>query len=120
VNPSSTLAVVGGHGGGVRVVSFAKEKFTLIGGLEGHKEEDSVEAITFVEFGATAGQGVVVTGGTDGKACVWDLSTMKLRATLEHQVCRTLPIYTKLSLIMLSKCRTRFRRYIPTPLRTRI
>lgn len=85
INPSSTLAVVGGTSGGVRVVSLSKGD--VVGGLEGHKEGDSVEAVQFVDLaGAGVGSGVVVTGGTDGKACIWDLTTMRLRTTLEHEV----------------------------------
>lgn len=86
VNPASTLAVVGGANGSVRVVSLSKGE--VVGALGGHKESESVEAIAFVDL-AGAGQvgtgGVVVTGATDGKACIWDLSTMRLRATLEHE-----------------------------------
>ncbi|TCD69348.1 hypothetical protein EIP91_007904 [Steccherinum ochraceum] len=85
VNPASTLAVVGGSAGGVRVVSLSRGE--VVGALGGHKEEDSVEAVVFVDLSG-AGQvgtgGVVVTGATDGKACIWDLGTMRLRATLEH------------------------------------
>lgn len=88
VNPSSTLAVVGGAAGGVRVVNLAKG--SVVGALEGHEEGESIEAIKFVEFGtgATVGQGsgIVATGGTDGKICIWDLSNMKLRTTLQHTV----------------------------------
>lgn len=88
VNPSSTLVVVGGGEGGVRVVNLAKG--TVVGALVGHEEGESVEAVAFVEFGAGAnvgqGSGVVATGGTDGKICIWDLSIMKLRSTLQHQV----------------------------------
>ncbi|KAI0956152.1 hypothetical protein AcV7_006628 [Taiwanofungus camphoratus] len=90
VNPASTLAVVGGASGGVRVVSLSKGD--VVGALGGHQEGESVEAVTFVELasvvpGATAAStgGVVVTGATDGKACIWDLSTMRLRATLQHE-----------------------------------
>ncbi|PCH42420.1 ribosome biogenesis protein Sqt1 [Wolfiporia cocos MD-104 SS10] len=91
VNPASTLAVVGGTTGSVRVVSLSKGE--VVGALGGHREGESVEAVTFVELasavaGAATTQnagGVVVTGGTDGKACIWDLSTMRLRATLEHE-----------------------------------
>ncbi|KDQ08693.1 hypothetical protein BOTBODRAFT_179621 [Botryobasidium botryosum FD-172 SS1] len=84
VNPSSTLAVVGGAAGGVRVVNLAKGD--VVGALDGHGADESVESIAFVEFGpaAAAGPGVVATGATDGKVCVWDLATMRLRATLEH------------------------------------
>ena len=43
-----------------------------------------------LQIGQAGSGGVVVTGGTDGKACIWDLGTMRLRATLEHQVCDNL------------------------------
>lgn len=85
INPASSLAVVGGASGSVRVVSLSKGH--VIGALGGHAEGDSIEAVQFVDLaGAGGGSGVVVTGGTDGKACIWDLSTMRLRATLEHRV----------------------------------
>ncbi|KAJ8585744.1 WD40 repeat-like protein [Rhizopogon salebrosus TDB-379] len=84
INSSSTLAVVGGTSGSVRVVSLSKGE--VVGALGGHAEGESVEAVQFVDLaGAGSGPGVVVTGGTDGKACVWDLTTMRLRATLEHK-----------------------------------
>ena len=93
VNPASTLAVVGGSSGGVRVVSLSKGD--VVGALAGHQEGESVEAVEFVELAppaplsaaaAPASGGIVVTGATDGKACIWDLGTMRLRATLEHGV----------------------------------
>ena len=87
-NPNSTVVVVGGAEGEVRAVNLSKGEVVAI--LEGHKEGESVEAIEFVDWGsgsgAAANAGIVVTGATDGKVCVWDLATMKLRATLEHQV----------------------------------
>lgn len=85
VNPASTLAVVGGASGSLRVISLSKGD--VVGALGGHTEGDSVEAVQFVDLpGTGGGSGVVVTGGTDGKGCIWDLSTMRLRATLEHKV----------------------------------
>lgn len=86
VNPSSTLVVVGGAAGGVHVVSLSK--WEVVATLGGHKEGESIEAVTFVDLtgNANPGPGVAVTGATDGKACVWDLSTMRLRATLQHEV----------------------------------
>ncbi|PSR75544.1 hypothetical protein PHLCEN_2v9024 [Hermanssonia centrifuga] len=81
VNPASTLAVVGGANGGVRVVSLSKGE--VVSALGGHKEDESVESVVFVDLVGTGG--VVITGATDGKACIWDLSTMRLRATLEHR-----------------------------------
>ncbi|KAF8841229.1 ribosome biogenesis protein Sqt1 [Paxillus ammoniavirescens] len=84
INPSSTLAVVGGTTGSVRVVSLSKGE--VVGALGGHAEGESVEAVQFIDFvGTSGGHGIVITGGTDGKACIWDVSTMRLRATLEHQ-----------------------------------
>jgi ribosome assembly protein SQT1 len=84
INPSSTLAVVGGAAGGLRIVSLSKGE--VVGALGGHTEGESVEAVAFVDLtGTGAGPGVVVTGATDGKACIWDLTTMRIRATLEHQ-----------------------------------
>lgn len=86
VNPASTVAVVGGQTGSVRVVSLSRGE--VVGALGGHKEEDSVESVVFVDLaGSAGGAGVVVTGGTDGKACIWDLGTLRIRATLEHGVC---------------------------------
>jgi ribosome assembly protein SQT1 len=82
VNPASTLAVVGGASGGIRVISLSKGE--IVGALGGHKEGESVESIAFVGFAGAAE--IVVTGGTDGKAHVWDLTTMRLRTTLEHGV----------------------------------
>ena len=81
VNSSNTLAVVGGADGGVRVVSLGKGD--VVGSLEGHSEGESIEGVAWMEY---AGSEVAVTGGTDGKVCVWDLSTMRLRITLEHKV----------------------------------
>ncbi|KAJ7593109.1 WD40-repeat-containing domain protein [Mycena floridula] len=86
VNPSSTLAVVGGANGGVRVVSLSKGE--VVSTLGGHTEGESIEAVQFIELSGTAttaGPGVAVTGATDGKICIWDLSTMRLRATVLHQ-----------------------------------
>jgi ribosome assembly protein SQT1 len=84
INSSSTLAVVGGTSGSVRVVSLSKGE--VVGALGGHAEGESVEAVQFVDLAGAGSTGVVVTGGTDGKACIWNLTTMKLRATLEHKV----------------------------------
>lgn len=86
VNPSSTLAVVGGRTGGIRIVSLSKGE--VVGALGGHAEGESVEAMSFIQLIGTAAAGagaeVVVSGGTDGKAYVWDLNTVRVRVTLEH------------------------------------
>jgi WD40 repeat protein len=94
VNPASTIAVVGGAQGGVRVISLSKGE--VISALGGHTEGESVEAIAFVNIVAavdsasapvgSTSTNTVVTGATDGKVCIWDLNTSRLRMTLEHKV----------------------------------
>jgi ribosome assembly protein SQT1 len=102
VNPSSTLAVVGGAAGGVRVVSLSKGE--IISTLGGHTEGESIEAIVFIDVTGAGGSGpgVAVTGATDGKACVWDLGTMRLRSTLQHQVWNTPSSLWEISLNLVS------------------
>jgi len=98
VNGASTLAVVGGADGGVRVVSL--NKGDVVGELKSHGEGESVECIAFVSPtaagaapsststahpSATASTDLelAVTGGTDGKIHISDINTLRLRATLE-------------------------------------
>ncbi|THV07433.1 ribosome biogenesis protein Sqt1 [Dendrothele bispora CBS 962.96] len=84
VNSSSTLAVVGGANGGIRVISLSKGE--IVTALGGHTEGESIEAVEFVDLAGTGmGPGVAVTGATDGKVCIWDLGTMRLRSTLNHE-----------------------------------
>ncbi|KAI6165806.1 ribosome biogenesis protein Sqt1 [Pisolithus thermaeus] len=83
INPSSTLAVVGGESGGIRVVSLSKGD--IVGAPGGHTDGQSVEALSFAELtGVSGGAGLVISGGTDGRAYIWDLNTMRARATLSH------------------------------------
>jgi len=84
-NTTSTVALVGGSNGELRVVNLSKGE--VVGVLEGHDEGQSVEAIEFVDWrGVTAGaQQIVATGATDGKICIWDLVSMKLRSTVKHE-----------------------------------
>lgn len=93
VNSSSTLAVVGGESGGIRIVSLSKG--VVVGALAGHTEDESVEAIGFIEL---PGGAAVVSAGTDGQAHIWDLHTMRKRATLEHEDVST-------AYLRLSRCR---------------
>ncbi|CAE6447352.1 hypothetical protein ACGC1H_002405 [Rhizoctonia solani] len=73
VNPAGTLAVVGGADGQVRVVHLGKGE--VVGALESHGEGESVESIAFYgDF--------VLTGGTDGKIHISDLTTLRLRSSL--------------------------------------
>lgn len=85
-NTTSSVALVGGSNGELRVVNLAKGE--VVGVLEGHDQGQSVEAIEFVDWsGVAAGaQQIVATGATDGKICIWDLVSMKLRSTVKHEV----------------------------------
>ncbi|QRV90443.1 WD repeat-containing protein [Ceratobasidium sp. AG-Ba] len=84
VNAASTVAVVGGTDGQVRVVNLTKGD--VVGALESHAEGESVETIAFVSPAATAtgttDLELVVTGATDGKIFISDLNTRRLRTTL--------------------------------------
>lgn len=97
INGASTLAVVGGADGGVRVVHLGKGE--VVGALQSHEEGQSVECVAFVYPTASgsapaASTGtnpvtatsteleLVLTGGTDGKIHVSDLNTRRLRSTL--------------------------------------
>lgn len=92
VNAAGTVAVVGGASGEVRVVNIIKGE--VLGKLEGHSEGESIEAIEFLELGGgPAHAGVVVTAGTDGKACIWDLTTMRLRVSVAHSVSTERPLH---------------------------
>ncbi|KAH9068401.1 WD40 repeat-like protein [Lactarius deliciosus] len=92
VNPASTVAVVGGANGGVRVVGLSKGE--VISALGGHAEEQSVEAIVFVNIvgavdgssapAAPVGAGTVVTGATDGK--VTPVTSLLVHPTKPHLV----------------------------------
>jgi len=83
VNASSSLAIVGGADGTVRAINLTNG--SILSGLEGHGEGESIEGVAFVEAGVSGALGAVaITGGTDGKICVWDTNTMRLRATLTH------------------------------------
>ena len=113
VNPASTIAVVGGAEGGVRVISLSKGE--VISALGGHADGESVEAVAFVNIVAavdgtsapagSASSNTVVTGATDGKVCIWDLKTNRLRTTLEHKVspafCSPLTLGARQAFLML-------------------
>lgn len=81
VNSTGTLAVVGGHGE-VRVINLTKGD--ILGKLE-TTPDVSVEAVTIVEI-TPGSAGVGVTSSTDGKISMWDLGTMRLRASVSHSV----------------------------------
>ncbi|KAG9119602.1 hypothetical protein FRC07_005311 [Ceratobasidium sp. 392] len=84
VNGASSVAVVGGANGQVRVVNLTKGE--VVGALESHAEGESVESIAFVSppstTTGTTDLELVITGATDGKIFISDLNTRRLRTTL--------------------------------------
>jgi ribosome assembly protein SQT1 len=102
INPACTLAVIGGAGGGIRVISLTKGEVVSI--LGNHSDGESVESAVFinlVEAAEGSDASTVVTGGTDGRVCVWDLKTLRLRASFEHLVRSTFNYMCIISLIYL-------------------
>ena len=94
VNPASTIAVVGGAEGGVRVISLSKGE--VISALGGPADGESVEVVAFINIvgavdgtsapAGSASSNTVVTGATDSKVCI---KTNRLRTTLEHDLSPT-------------------------------
>ncbi|KAK0563830.1 60S ribosomal subunit assembly or modification protein [Tilletia horrida] len=92
-NEGGKVAVVGGAGGHLRVVSLPPVSgeggsLQVRAVLEGHQDGDSVEAIEFIDLlgatGTPANWTSVVTVSTDGRAIVWDLATNKARLSVSH------------------------------------
>jgi len=87
IAPNGQICAVGSAHGLVKVVGL--EKGNVVATLKGHGYGESVEALKFVDLlnGAGGGKGVVlVSGGTDGKGFVWDVTTGRVRAELTHDV----------------------------------
>ncbi|KAK0565825.1 60S ribosomal subunit assembly or modification protein [Tilletia horrida] len=111
VESGGKVAVVGGAGGMLRVVSLppllttadveagsSSGPLQVRAVLEGHQDGDSVEAIEFIDLlgtgaasNASTAWTTVVTVSTDGKAIVWDLSTNKARLSVSHPTATALP-----------------------------
>ncbi|KAG0657835.1 hypothetical protein C6P46_006197 [Rhodotorula mucilaginosa] len=93
VNPTSTVAIVGGAEGGLRAVNLVQG--TVLAQMEGHEEGASIEQVAFNEIptvntgGGAASSGpsvtVMVSVGTDGRVCTWEASGFKLRSTGAHE-----------------------------------
>lgn len=95
VNPTSTVAIVGGAEGGLRAVNLVQG--TVLAQMEGHEEGASIEQVAFNEIptvstggGAAASSGpsvtVMVSVGTDGRVCTWEASGFRLRSSGAHEV----------------------------------
>jgi ribosome assembly protein SQT1 len=87
ISPNGQLAAAGGASGLVKIVNLPAGN--VVSTFLGHTEGESVEALVFIDVlgGAGGGKGVVlVSGGTDGKGFVWDVSSGKVRAELKHDV----------------------------------
>ncbi|KAG8985162.1 hypothetical protein FRB90_004897 [Tulasnella sp. 427] len=75
------MAVIGGAEGELRVVNLAKGR--RAGGLVTKKAKASKQSRLWTSAVGGAAS-IVATGATDGKICIWDLTKMKLWATLSH------------------------------------
>lgn len=85
VNSTGSIAVVGSTSvGGVVVVNLVSG--TIVAGLQGHDADEgtSVEGIEICE--AAGGLGFIVTAGTDGKICIFDAGSYRLRSVVKHEV----------------------------------
>lgn len=99
VNPTSTVAIVGGAEGGLRAVNLVQG--TVLAQMEGHEEGASIEQVAFNEIptintgGGAASSGpsvtVMVSVGTDGRVCTWEATGFRLRSTGAHEV--RLPLF---------------------------
>ncbi|BGP57761.1 hypothetical protein JCM8202_002413 [Rhodotorula sphaerocarpa] len=91
VNPSSTVAIVGGAEGGLRAVNLVQG--TVLAQMEGHEEGASIEQVAFNEIptvntgpnSAAPSVTVMVSVGTDGRVCTWEASGFRLRSSGAHE-----------------------------------
>jgi len=85
INPTSTVAILGGAAGGIRAVSLNAGQ--VLAQMQGHAEGSSVEAIAYSEVPIVGAASVVVivSVATDGRVCTWEANTFKLRATGTHE-----------------------------------
>lgn len=79
VSNDSALIVSGGTDGTVNLLHAGTGK--IISGLGHHGAGLSVESISF-----SKGMSLVATSGVDGVVNVWDISNMKLRFSVNHDV----------------------------------
>lgn len=92
VSPNGALVAVGGAGGRIKLVAFARGEVIdvmaeVVQTLEGHGRGESVESLAFVDLqnGTAGGKGVVLlSAGTDGHVFVWDATTGRMRAGMRH------------------------------------
>ncbi|WFD32738.1 60S ribosomal subunit assembly or modification protein [Malassezia sp. CBS 17886] len=104
ISADSRLVAVGGAAGGVRVLSAANldagGAAVVVGVLDGHDAGESVESVEFIDLVAAGAPGPfsgptaassshLVSGGTDGRAIVWDLATGARRGEAMHDAAVT-------------------------------
>lgn len=91
VAPASNLFAIGGADGGIRIINLPDGK--VVGRLPGHAQGESIEGLAFMDIlglagpegdGSTKGL-LLVSCATDGKAIVWDVTTGKPRAEIQHE-----------------------------------
>jgi ribosome assembly protein SQT1 len=77
LHPDSALALSGAEDGSVKTVAL--EGGRVLAALQGHGEEQSVEAAAFLPTLPLA-----ATASLDGKLIIWDVATSTARAVCEH------------------------------------
>ncbi|EGG09528.1 uncharacterized protein MELLADRAFT_42600, partial [Melampsora larici-populina 98AG31] len=84
INPASTLCVLGGiSNGGVRIVNIRTG--LIIAALDNNHEGDATIEVAWYEP-KKLGDGVplIISTGTDGRICLYDAVSYRLRATMKH------------------------------------
>lgn len=84
---SNTLCVVGGvSNGGVRVVNLRSG--LIIAALDNHHDPSATVEVAVYEPSSTVTGGValIISTGTDGRICLYDAVSYKLRASMQHPV----------------------------------
>ncbi|KAH9812126.1 WD40-repeat-containing domain protein [Melampsora americana] len=84
INPASTLCVLGGiSNGGVRIVNIRTG--LIIAALDNHHDASATIEVAWYEP-KKLGDGVplIISTGTDGRICLYDAVTYRLRASMKH------------------------------------
>ncbi|OAJ39235.1 hypothetical protein BDEG_23097 [Batrachochytrium dendrobatidis JEL423] len=78
IKSDSSLAISAGQDGSVRLLHIGNGR--ILAALDSHQE--SVETVDFSDF-----LPYVSTGSIDGKIHTWDITTLRIRHTVQHDVC---------------------------------
>lgn len=89
ISPASNLCAVGGTNGDIRIINLPDGR--VVNRLTGHESGESIEALEFMDILGLAGEGsgstkglLLISGATDGKAIIWDVTNGHQRAVVNH------------------------------------